>query len=159
LAVTIGVGSTIKRFALDGLLQEDRPLYWANTVDIIGDFPIFGTGLGTFASAYNAYETRGGAEMELRHAHNDYLEYIAELGIVGAAILLGGILYLAVRATLAWRKRRNAQARALALGGIVSLAGIALHAVTDFNLHITANAVLFTVVLCLTLVMAYYRKS
>jgi hypothetical protein len=30
---------------------------------------------------------------------------------------------------------------------------------TDFNLHIPANMVLFTVVLCLTLVMATYRKS
>jgi hypothetical protein len=31
--------------------------------------------------------------------------------------------------------------------------------VTDFNLHVPANAVLFAVVLSLTLVMAYYRKS
>ncbi len=45
------------------------------------------------------------------------------------------------------------------MGGIISLAGMGLHAVTDFNLHIPANMVLFTVVLCLTLVMAYYRKS
>lgn len=159
LAVYIGVGSTIKRFAFDDLLREDRPLYWANTADIVGDFPLFGTGLGTYASAYNAYERRGGSEMELQHAHNEYLECVAELGTVGAVILIGGILYLAVQAYLAWRKRRNAQARALALGGIVSLAGIGVHAVTDFNLRIPANAVLFTVVLCLTLVMAYYRKS
>jgi len=158
LAIYVGVGSTIKRFALDDLLHEDRPLYWANTADIVGDFPLFGTGLGTFASAYNAYETRGGPEMQLVHAHNDYLECVAELGIVGAAILIGGILCLAVQAYLVWRKRRNAEARALALGGIVSLAGIGVHAVTDFNLRIPANAVLFTVVLCLTLVMAYYRK-
>lgn len=159
LAVYIGVGSTIKRFALDDLLHEDRPLYWANTADIVGDFPLFGTGLGTFASAYNAYETRGGSEMRLVHAHNDYLEYIAEVGVLGALLLLGGILYIGVHAFLASRNRRNMEARGLALGGIVSLAGIGLHTFTDFNLHIPANMVLFTVVLCLTLVMATYRKS
>ncbi|MGZ5498004.1 MAG: O-antigen ligase family protein [Candidatus Aminicenantales bacterium] len=159
LAVTVGVGSTIRRFALDDLLHEDRPQYWSNTVEIIGDFPIFGTGLGTFASAYGAYEKTSSTELQLIHAHNDYLEYIAELGLAGAILLIGIVLYLAVSAYLAWRQRRNAQARALALGGIVSLAGIGLHAVTDFNLHIPANMVLFTVVLGLTLVMAYYRKS
>lgn len=159
LAVTVGVGSTIRRFALDDLLHEDRPQYWSNTVEIIGDFPIFGTGLGTFASAYGAHEKTSSTDLQLIHAHNDYLEYIAELGLAGAILLIGIVLYLAVSAYLAWRQRRNAQARALALGGIVSLAGIGLHAVTDFNLHIPANMVLFTVVLCLTLVMAYYRKS
>jgi O-antigen ligase len=159
LALTVGIGSTIKRFALDDLLHEDRPQYWANTLEIVGDFPLFGTGLGTFASAYNPYERESSSSRRLIHAHNDYLEYTAELGLVGAALLFGGILYLAVSAYLAWRKRRNAQARAFALGGIVSLAGIGLHAVTDFNLHIPANMVLFTAVLCLTLVMAYYRKS
>jgi O-antigen ligase len=158
LAVWIGVGSTVQRFALDDLLHEDRPLFWSNTAGIIADFPLFGTGLGTFASAYNAYEKRGGPEMQLVHAHNDYLEFVAELGVVGAGLLLGAVLYIAVRAFLAWKKRRNAEAKGLALGGIVSLAGIALHTVTDFNLHIPANMILFTVVLGLTLVMAYYRK-
>ena len=158
LAVSVGIGSTIRRFALDDLLHEDRPLYWANTADIIGDFPLFGTGLGTFASIYSAYERGGGSDMQLVHAHNDYLEYVAEVGVLGALLLLGGILYIAVRSFLAWRVRRNTEARGLALGGIVSLAGIGVHTFTDFNLHIPANMVLFTVVLCLTLVMAYYRK-
>lgn len=159
MAVLAGVGSTVRRFALDDILHEDRPLYWANTADMIGDFPVFGTGLGTFASAYNAYETRLGGDMALIHAHNDYLELAAELGVLGALLLLGLVLSLAVRAFLVWRGRRNAQARALALGGIVSLAGAGLHAFTDFNLHIPANMVLFTVVLALTVVMAHYRKS
>ncbi|HOW84466.1 MAG TPA: O-antigen ligase family protein [Candidatus Aminicenantes bacterium] len=159
LAAAVGVGSTIRRFSVDTLIREDRPQYWANTVAIIGDFPLFGTGLGTFASAYGAYEKSASSELLLTHAHNDFLEYAAELGLVGFVLLAGGVLYLAVSAFLAWRKRRNPQARALALGGLVSLAGAGLHAVTDFNLHIPANMVLFAAVLGLTLVMAYYRKT
>jgi O-antigen ligase len=159
LALFIGIGTTIQRFALDNLLHEDRPLFWANAAGMVRDFPLFGTGLGTFVAVYPAYETREGPEGLLVHAHNDYLEFLSELGLIGTVLLFGGILYLAVRAFLAWRERRNPEAKGLALGGIVSLAGMGLHTLTDFNLHIPANALLFAVVLSLSLVMAYYRKT
>jgi len=157
--LSISVGSTIRRFARDDLLRENRPQYWSTTVAMIREFPVFGTGLGTFASAYDAYEKPSSTELRLVHAHNDYLEYAAEVGLLGAALLLGSVLYIVLSAYLAWRERRYPEARALALGGLVSIAGMGLHALTDFNLHIPANMVLFVVVLCLTLVMAYYRKS
>lgn len=159
LSLWIGIGSTIQRFALDNLLHEDRPLYWANVAGMIRDFPVFGAGLGTFASAYPAYEKRGGPEMLLTHAHNDYLEYFSELGFVGTAFLFGVILTLAIRSFLVWKERRNPEAKGLALGGIVSLAGMGLHTLTDFNLHIPANMLLFTAVLSLTFVAAYHRKA
>lgn len=159
ISLYIGVGSTIQRFALDNLLHEDRPLYWANITGLIGDFPLFGTGLGTFASAYPAYEKQGGPELLLAHAHNDYLEYFSELGVVGSVFLFGLVLYMAVQAFVVWRERRNPEVKGLALGGIVSLAGMGIHTVTDFNLHIPANLLLFTVVLSLTFVSAFHRKS
>jgi O-antigen ligase len=159
MALAIGIGSTIQRFALDNLLHEDRPLYWANVADMLRAFPLFGTGLGTFAAVYPAYEARGGPELLLSHAHNDYLEFLSELGLVGAALLLGLVLWLAVRSFVVWKERRSPEAKGLALGGIVSLAGMAIHAVTDFNLHIPANLVLFTVVLGLTFVSAHHRKT
>lgn len=159
MALAIGIGSTIQRFALDNLLHEDRPLYWANIADTLRAFPLFGTGLGTFAAVYPAYEARGGPELLLSHAHNDYLEYLSELGLAGAALLLGLVAWLAVRSFLVWRERRSPEAKGLALGGIVALSGMAVHTVTDFNLHIPANLVLFTVVLGLTLVSACHRKS
>ena len=55
-ALYIGVGSTIQRFALDNLLRESRPLFWSNVGRIIAAFPVFGSGLGTFASVYPAFE-------------------------------------------------------------------------------------------------------
>lgn len=159
VVLSLSVGSTIRRFARDDLLRENRPQYWTTTLAMIREFPVFGTGLGTFAAAYDAYEKTSSTELRLVHAHNDYLEYAAELGLLGVVLLLGLVLYVALSAYLAWRERRSFQARALALGGLVSIAGIGLHAVTDFNLHIPANMVLFAVVLCLTPVMALYQKS
>jgi O-antigen ligase len=159
LALYVGIGSTIQRFALDDLLHEGRPQYWSNVTGMIKDYPLFGTGLGTFASVYPAYEKTADTEMRLAHAHNDWLEYVAELGVIGSLFLLGGVLLVVWRSYKAWRGRRDPEARGLALGGLVSLAGAGAHALTDFNLHIPANTLLFAVVLSLTLVMAHHRKT
>jgi len=159
MALYIGIGSTIQRFALDNLLQENRPLYWSNVTGIIAAFPVFGTGLGTFVSVYPAYEKLAGPELLLVHAHNDLLEYFSELGAVGMVFLLGGILYMALHAFLSWRERKNPDVKGIVLGGTISLIVILIHSLTDFNLHIPANMLLFAIVLSLTFVTAYYRKA
>ncbi len=159
LALYVGIGATIQKFAMENLLRENRPVFWSNTLGIVADFPLAGTGLGTFASVYPAYETAGGPELFLAHAHNDYLEFLSELGFFGFAFLLGAVLFILVTGYIVWRKRRNARVKALGLGGLVSLTAILLHSLTDFNLHIPANALLFAAVLGLTFVTVFYKKS
>lgn len=78
-----------------------------------------GTGLGTFASVYPAYE-ESLTPNRFSHAHSDYLEFLSELGIVGLILLLGGILFMLVHSFLIWRERRHTIAKGLALGGIVT---------------------------------------
>ena len=158
ISLYIGIDATIERFALDKLLHEGRLVYWSNATSIVGDFPLFGTGLGTFASVYPAYEEsrRSG---HLSHAHNDFLEYLSELGAVGMIFLFGGIAFMVVSSFLIWRARRHPQVKGLALGGIVAIVVILIHSIADFNLHIPANMVLFTVVLSLTAVTAFYKRS
>ncbi len=158
-ALYIGVGSTIQRFALDDLLREGRPLLWGNVGRIIAAFPVFGAGLGTFVSVYPAFEKVAGPELLLVHAHNDYLEYISELGAIGFALLFGAVLFIGVSSFLSWRERRNPDVKGIALGGVISLIVILIHSLTDFNLHIPANMLLFAVVLALTFVTAFYRRT
>jgi len=93
------------------------------------------------------------------HAHNDYLEYLSELETVGLILLLGGIAFIVVNSFLIWRVRRHPEVKGLALGGIVAIAAILIHSIADFNLHIPANMVLFTVVLSLTAVTAFYKAK
>jgi O-antigen ligase len=151
-----GFDATLQRFSFDNLLREGRPTYWANTLQIFSDYPLFGTGFGTFGALYPPMEIDTGPVF-LVHAHNDYLEYLTELGIVGFGLLLAGILWIAVVAFLVWRMRKHPEISGLALGGIVSLICISIHSLTDFNLHIPANLVLFSIVLPLTLVAAFYQ--
>jgi len=158
IALYTGIESMIGRFSLDNLLQEGRPRYWSTVMRIIKDFPLFGAGLGTFGLTYEAYETLG-SEWTLVHAHNDYLEYMSELGILGFALLAAGILYILADAFLTWSKRRNPDIKSLAMGGLVSVFIILVHSLTDFNLHIPANVLLFAVILSLSWSTVYYRKS
>jgi len=152
----VGVETTLERFNLEKISLETRTQYWENTLDIFSDFPLFGCGLGTFVSVYPAYE-EGEIHGKLFHAHNDYLEYSAELGIIGVFLLLGGIFVLIVKTFSVWKQRRNPEMKGLGLGGIVSLLVIAVYSLTDFNLHIPANMILFTIVLSMTCVIVHYR--
>jgi len=93
------------------------------------------------------------------HAHNDYLEYLSDLGIIGVLLLLGGILFIIIKAFSVWRTRKHPEVKGLALGGIVAVINILIHSITDFNLQIPANMLLFTVILSLTIVMVFYKKK
>ncbi len=156
-AMYAGIERTMQRFSMENLTQEQRPQFWSNTVDIVLDFPLFGTGLGTFAYVYPAYEDFGIYGL-LQHAHNDYLEYFSELGLFGMIFLLGGILYVVFFSVAEWKKRRDSFVKGTGLGALISLVVIGVHSVTDFNLHIPANMIVFTVVLTLLPAAAVYRK-
>jgi O-antigen ligase len=153
-----GINATLERFSLDNLLHEERPTYWAHSLKILSDYPLMGTGLGTFGALAPNLE-RGSSLHAIVHAHNDYLEYLSELGSIGFLLFFGGILFMVVISFMTWRKRRHPEVKGLALGGIVSLICMLTHSITDFNLHIPANMVLFSVVLPLTLVTAFYKRG
>ena len=77
---------------------------WDNTLKVIKDFPVTGTGFGTFSSIfpkYRAYEWRGDF---LRYAHCDYLQLISETGIMGALFILGLSIYFIHLYALTLRK-------------------------------------------------------
>jgi len=158
IALYVGIDANLERFALDKVLHEDRPVVWANTVNIFSDYPLFGTGIGTFASIYPAYEDSK-KYFRYSHAHNDYLEYLAELGVVGFLFLVGGILIMLINSFLVWKERRHPWVKGLALGGIIAVICMLIHSVTDFNLQIPANMVLFSAVLSLTITIAFYKRK
>ncbi len=156
LSLYVGIEATLERFALDEVQKSNRPLVWANTMEITRDFPLFGSGLGTFNAVYPAYEIRSHSG-HYTHAHNDYLEYLAELGIMGMVCLLGGILFLLYTTFRVWRDRRHPEVKGLVMGGVVAVICMLIHSIADFNLHIPANMLLFTAVLTLTYNTAFYK--
>ena len=130
-------------------LAEDRSLrradVWMDSLRMLRDFPFLGTGLGTFGSIYSRYQTHSSTSL-FDHAHNDYVELMTDTGLIGflaAAALAVVFLVMIIRQ---WRTRHRTYVKALGAGGIASCASLLFHGMTDFNFHIPANAMLWTMI-------------
>ncbi len=121
-----------------GDISEMRLQIWKDGLNIIGDFPVSGTGFGTFVNIYPKYRSLPGDRI-LNHAHNDYIEFISAGGAVACLIALWFILVFAYKIFSAFRKRREVYSIYLFIASITGILAISMHSLTDFNLHIGAN--------------------
>lgn len=126
---------------------EQRQLPARYALDLIRDFPLAGTGAGSFYGAFIRYRSPG--DYFIDHTHNDYAETAANLGLVGLA-LKGLLVLLSVALNLkTLAQRRSSMARGMAFGALMASLAMAIHATVDFNLQIPVNALLMVIVLAL----------
>ena len=133
-------------------LEEDhvsRLGVWTDSIGIVRDYPLLGTGLGTFKNAYMRYQTSG-SRVFYDHAHNDYVELLTDTGIPGFLLGAGMALVFFRNVFRRWRQKRSMFGKCIGAGGLTSLVAIALHSFVDFNLHIPANALLLVVISAIT---------
>lgn len=131
-----------------------RPAVWADAVGIVRDFPVFGTGFGTFNDIFPRYKTRYSG-IRFEHAENDYLEIATDLGLSGFALSLAAMVVFFMSVMKAWRKRKNTFVLCIGAGGLASCMAIALHSITDFNLRVPANAMLLSIIAALTCAVVF----
>lgn len=123
------------------LLRMDA---WGKTLRMFLDHPVTGTGIGTFEWAFTGYQ-RQGEWMIFRAAHNDFLQLLAEGGLV-AAVLLGWALWIFVARLLTPALRGVAGSpRWTTIGAAAAVFAVLTHSILDFNLQIPANAAQFAV--------------
>jgi len=125
-----------------------RMAVWRKTADIIKDYPVLGTGVGTFQFVFPRYREATTTAF-YDYTHNDYLQVLAETGLVGGVLLGAGIL-LVVRA---WRRPEAARSSAVLRAACgFALLSVALHEAVDFSLQIPANLLALTLLIgCLAL--------
>jgi len=118
---------------------------WNATWRMARAHPIIGAGLGGFWAEVPVYHDASGAQTPAQ-AHNDYLELLASAGLVGVGIFFwfGVVLVKRVRWVLG---TLSGFQRAAVLGALVGIVGVGIHSLIDFGLHITGNALLFTILL------------
>ncbi|MBL8167741.1 MAG: O-antigen ligase family protein [Acidobacteria bacterium] len=114
---------------------------WRATSELIREHPLLGVGLGAFQFAYTRYDQSSGAQ-RVEQTHNDYLQILADAGIVGGVLALTFILLLFGRGFAA-AQTHDRRKRAIVLGALTGCFAIAVHSFVEFNLQITANAQLF----------------
>jgi O-antigen ligase len=77
-------------------------------------------------------------------AHNDYLHFTSEVGLPLIAVMVWMIIAL-YRKGFIKLKNPSRLVRGITLGALSGITAILVHSISDFNLHIPANALLFTV--------------
>ena len=150
LAVWIGPGPIVSRFQIVNeeysFGGQSRISLWRDALPLIKHHPFLGTGLGTFPIAYTSGQTAF-LNQFVNHAHNDYLEIAADLGVPAALILFVSILFILRSVIRSFLSGERNFERAVALGCAGSIVAILLHSFADFNLYIPANALLFSTIL------------
>src|SRR5438132_13236780 len=113
-----------------------------NTWQIFLHHPFAGTGLGTLQIVYPPYESLYDGRI-VNHTHNDYLEALAETGVLGGLCCAWFLGVLFRESLKRLRQLYNSFAGALQRCGLVACVGFLVHSLVDFNLHIPSNALLF----------------
>jgi O-antigen ligase len=157
-ALFIGVQNTVKKFLSTSFESSGRFLRWPATLAMSKEFLIFGAGLGTYRYSYFLYDPDEAGNWST-HAHNDYLEILAEGGIIGGILfflLIGLVIYSITRM---WWARGHPEIKILGIGIITSLFSVLLHSFFDFSLRIPANMFIFVLVLALGIKLVTYKRE
>jgi O-antigen ligase len=149
LLTWIGGGELSKRIASVGpshfeLSSDIRSYINRDGLRMFLKKPILGWGLGTFPVVYPQFRTFY-TNFFVNEAHNDYLQLLVEMGLLGFATMLWFVLTLFVRATKKIGNWAGDISGAVTLACVLGLSGILVHSAVDFNLQIPANAALFFV--------------
>lgn len=145
LAVWLGLGWTVERFEHLGhgdISGNRRVSLFTDTWQIFRHHPWTGTGLGTLQAVYPSYESYYDG-LVVDHAHDDYLELLSDAGLIGGACMVDFVALLVAGGLRNLRAAKNRVSRAIYCASLVACAGLLLHSLVDFNLHIPSNALLF----------------
>jgi O-antigen ligase len=127
-------------------LEKDRIPIWRDAWKMVPGRLIFGDGLGTFQWLFPAYE-RMEPDTPAKYAHNDYLQGLIELGIVGLLLVFWAFAVAWRSAVRNVRKAKDPLVRGIGLASLGALTAIALQEITDFSLYIPGVAVLTAILL------------
>lgn len=152
LAVVAGLGlliavlpeeahSRLGTLAHGSRADQVRLALWTDVSRLIASSPVVGSGFGAFGEAFLRFDRVSSGE-RVTHAENDYLELLAEGGLVGWALITVGAVLLGREALRRARQDQHRLSRGIRTGAMAGLAALLVHSAVDFNLRITSNALL-----------------
>ncbi len=154
-AAWIGLDAVISRFfTASESFMKTRWVLWVAAFKAFKDFPLFGSGLGTFSEVYSMYRSIHIVGLDIQ-AENDFLQLALETGLVGAVPLLVLFLFLFSKAAAGIRCLSPEEPqRYIGIGGLVGVLALMFHSIVQKNLQLPANAFLYTVMWAITLRIA-----
>ena len=151
-----GVQKVLDRIEQTTMDTEDRDEIASDALRMWKDYPVFGSGLGSFHVVFPRYPRQDLGAL-YTHAHNDYLEFASETGVLGIA-LLGLLVFTSFLTALrAQIVRRDRLMRGISFGAMMAIIALGMHSTVDSNLQIPANALTFMLLLAFAWISLYHR--
>ncbi len=120
---------------------SSRGWVWRDTITMIRANPLLGVGVGAYETAFSIY-TKSDGSLRVPQAHNDYLQVVADCGVLGGLIALWFLVSL-FRFFGRGARSQDPLYASMALGSGAGLFAILVHSLFDFNLQLPSNALLF----------------
>ncbi len=126
---------------------QARLLIWQGTLGMIRDAPWFGHGIGTFAVNFPTFRPAalhtGGVGHSTEHAHSEYLELTAELGIIGLLVFLGFLGWCYARALGRLRRHLTDRHGTVLFACLTGMTGLLIHAAFTVDIRYTSGIYLW----------------
>jgi O-antigen ligase len=114
----------------------DRPAIWASTLEMVRDYPVFGTGIGTFFLYYPQYRGDDMSTAGLM-AHSDPLQFASEMGVLGAVLFYAFVILALIKTVKVLRQQGLDPAFRVKVGAsFCAMAAFVLHAHISFHFHV-----------------------
>lgn len=141
-----------------------RLVYWQGALGMFKSRPLMGAGIGTFHALFPQYrpptfQSVSGAGHDTRHAHSEYVETLAERGVIGIGALLFLLCAITAVGLKALRKAESVSDRWILCGLLSGVAGLLAHGAVSVALRYVVCPTYFWVALGLIVAMQHIALS
>lgn len=138
-------------------VTSGRSHFWYIAVQIFLDYPILGAGFNAFGAAFSRYDDWSGM-FRVEQAHNDYLQILADAGIVGFACVAAFIYLLFKKSLPSVKEYSDSFRQSAATGALAGCFGILIHSFFDFPLRTPSNALFFLTLAAIATIFISEKK-
>lgn len=145
-----GVEKVAQRLQNTSSKHESRDEVSRDTFNLFKQYPIMGIGAGSYEHTYPSHKSADVRSDKLYdQAHNDYLQFLSEYGVIGFTCLAMAVLWSLLWSVQAMHLRKSSLHKGLGFAASMGIIAILIHSAVDFNLQIPANAFMFVFLLAL----------
>lgn len=141
--IAIGLAPVLDRFVSLSVMEDYRWMFFSNTIDGIFDFFPIGSGPGTYPDIFHAFQPIESGKFFVNHAHNDYLEWLFEGGVLALLLIVLLLSLYSTQWRKVWTKNTWSRFQFLQVGAGLGISLLLLHELVEYNLFIPANQVYF----------------
>ena len=148
-----GSGNLADRLEKKGFDPNGRDLMRTAIHQIASDFPIFGSGAGTYPYyQYRYKEPALGTTSMSKRAHNDYLETLTDQGPIGLALIGPSLLILLFRIYSGIGQGKSRLRLGMQFSTVLGTTALLIHSIAEFNFRLPAITIYFWVLLAIGMI-------